>query len=233
MRAALAVVPVILAGTGLTVLYRLGRGYGAVPAERSAALPGDDVIPAPTWSAPMPRRSTLRRNGCGPGCSRSAGTAAAGTPPAGSTSCCSPTTGPAPTNSSRTTSTWPSVTSFPTGHRKPVAVSPLYDLQPERYLLLQSTTHLPRSWRDRGIAALDWTWVFLLYPVDGGARTRFVFRWRGRTHPWWLRLLCHAVIVPADFLMSRDMLRGLRQRAERTDERILATARAVGTPPSG
>jgi hypothetical protein len=90
------------------------------------------------------------------------------------------------------------------------------DLQPERYLLLHSTTHLPRSWREGGIAALDWTWVFLLHPVDGGARTRFVFRWRGWTHPWWLRLMCHAVIVPADFLMSRDMLSGLRQRAERT-----------------
>ena len=45
MRAALAVVPVILASAGLAVLYQLGRGYGAVPAERSGALPGDNVVP--------------------------------------------------------------------------------------------------------------------------------------------------------------------------------------------
>ena len=88
--------------------------------------------------------------------------------------------------------------------------------EPARFLLLHSTTHLPRSWRDRRIAALHWTWVFVLTRWRRGRRTRFVFRWRGRIDPWWLRVLCHAVIVPADFIMSRDMLRGLRQRAERT-----------------
>lgn len=32
--------------------------------------------------------------------------------------------------------------------------------------------------------------------------------------PWWLTAGTHAVIVPADFVMARGMLRGLARRAE-------------------
>jgi hypothetical protein len=35
------------------------------------------------------------------------------------------------------------------------------------------------------------------------------------TAPWWFTLGGHLVVVPADFVMSRDMLRGVRRRAER------------------
>jgi len=45
MKASLVAVPMILAGAVFEVLYRLGRGYGAEPAERAAALPGDDLVP--------------------------------------------------------------------------------------------------------------------------------------------------------------------------------------------
>jgi len=175
MRAALAVVPVILAGTGLTVLYRLGRGYGAVPAERSGALPGDDVVPradvfcthATTINAPPQRVwPWLQQVGWHRG--------------------------------GWYTARWVDQLLFPDHWASADELLPNYqhlavgdfipdgapvtgcgftvvDLQPERYLLLQSTTHLPQSWRDRGMAALDWTWVFVLDPVDGGDRTRFVF----------------------------------------------------------
>jgi hypothetical protein len=216
MRPPLAALPIIVAGLGWTVLYRLGRGYGAVPAERSAPLPGDRVIRRPdvvcthatTINAPPQQVwPWLQQVGWHRG--------------------------------GWYTARWVDRLLFPDHWASADELLPNYrqltvgdfipdgapetgcgftveDLQPERYLLLHSTTHLPRSWREGGIAALDWTWVFLLHPVDGGARTRFVFRWRGWTHPWWLRLMFHAVIVPADFLMSRDMLSGLRQRAERT-----------------
>jgi hypothetical protein len=33
--------------------------------------------------------------------------------------------------------------------------------------------------------------------------------------PWWLTAGTHAVIVPADFVMARGMLRGLARRVER------------------
>jgi len=82
-----------------------------------------------------------------------------------------------------------------------------------RHLVLRSTTHLPLTWRRTGIAAVDWTWSFVLRPTGAG-QTRFVFRWRLRGEPWWLVAGCRAFVVPADVLMSRSMLRGIRVRAE-------------------
>ncbi len=79
-------------------------------------------------------------------------------------------------------------------------------------LVLESTTHLPLRWRERGLARLHWTWAFELHPVDAGRSTRLVFRWRARTAPPWLTVGAHLVVVPADAVMSRGMLRGLRQR---------------------
>lgn len=85
-------------------------------------------------------------------------------------------------------------------------------LEPERALVLRSNSHLPVSWRDR--AQLDWTWAFVLTPVDAGRGARFHFRSRWVTRPWWLTLGGRLVVVPADFVMSRDMLRGVRRRAQ-------------------
>jgi hypothetical protein len=80
-------------------------------------------------------------------------------------------------------------------------------------LVLESTSHLPLSWRRRGAAHLHWSWSFRLTPVDGGRATRIVFRWRARTSPWWLTVGAHLTIIPADYVMSSGMLRGLRGRA--------------------
>jgi hypothetical protein len=84
--------------------------------------------------------------------------------------------------------------------------------EPSASLVLHSTSHLPMSWRDR--AELDWSWVFVLLPVDGGGSTRFLFRSRWTTAPWCLTLGGRLGIVPADFVMARDMLQGVKQRAE-------------------
>ena len=89
------------------------------------------------------------------------------------------------------------------------------EVEPDAHLVLSSTSHLPLSWRTRGLAAISWTWTFVLTPVEtrSGPGTRLVFRWRARTSPWWLTVGAHLFLVPADFVMSRDMLRGLRRRA--------------------
>jgi hypothetical protein len=79
-------------------------------------------------------------------------------------------------------------------------------------MALHSTSHLPPSWRDK--VSLDWSWAFVLTPVDQGQRTRFLFRSRWVTEPWWFTLASWLGIVPADFLMSHDMLHGVKQRAE-------------------
>jgi hypothetical protein len=90
-------------------------------------------------------------------------------------------------------------------------------LEPRHHLVLRSTTHLPLTWRRRGLAGVDWTWAFELFPVAGGRRTRLVFRWRSRTWPRWLTAGAHLVVVPADWVMSRGMLRGLSARVAATD----------------
>ena len=89
------------------------------------------------------------------------------------------------------------------------------ELIPNRALVLHSTSHLPASWRESDRARLDWSWVFNLTPVDDGRRTRYLFRSRWTTSPWWLTGGGWLGVVPADFIMSRDHLHGVRERVER------------------
>jgi hypothetical protein len=84
-------------------------------------------------------------------------------------------------------------------------------------LVLRSTTHLPPGWADRYGASIDWTWSFRLEPLRGG-RTRLLLRVRGRMSPWWLTVLYVATIVPADFVMARGMLQGIKSRVERVEQ---------------
>ena len=111
-------------------------------------------------------------------------------------------------------------------------------LEPNEALVLHSTTHLPRSWRAK--ARADWSWAFVLTAVDGGRRTRFLFRSRWTTAPWWLTAATWLGLVPADFVMARDMLRGIKHRAERLarvrtgrSERVAAGNLSTFAPISG
>ena len=74
----------------------------------------------------------------------------------------------------------------------------------------------------RNMGGLDWVWQFGLYVVDE-RQTQLVSRSRVRAHTVWARLLTHA-IEPAGFLMTRRMLLGLKQRAERLRAQVLARA---------
>ncbi len=87
------------------------------------------------------------------------------------------------------------------------------ELEPCRHLVLHSRPHLPPGFRDRFDAWLDWSWVFVLRQRADDT-TRFIVRSRGRLGPWWLAMAYRLAIVPADFVMSRQMLRGVRRRAE-------------------
>lgn len=88
-------------------------------------------------------------------------------------------------------------------------------LEPSRSLVLRSREHLPPGWAERFGAWIDFTWAFVLDDLPD-SRTRFQFRSRGRVGPRWVRTVYSAVIVPADFVMARQMLRGVKARAERT-----------------
>ena len=206
----------LVAGATLAVestLIWLGRTFGATPAERTGRLPGDELIVristqtdhAVTIDAPPSEIwPWLVQMGWGRG--------------------------------GWYTSRWVDRLLFPANGPSAVRIEPkLQDLElgafipdgppetdcgftvvrlePERTMVLRSNSHLPSSWRAH--ATLDWTWTFVLTPMDGGRRTRFHFRSRWLSGPWWLTLGGWLVIVPADFVMSRAMLRGVKQRAER------------------
>jgi uncharacterized protein YndB with AHSA1/START domain len=86
-------------------------------------------------------------------------------------------------------------------------------LDPHHHLVLRSTTHLPPGWAERFGAWIDWTWAFVLTPAGNG-KTRFILRCRGRVGPRWLAALYWLAIIPADFVMSRQMMLGIKRRAE-------------------
>jgi len=65
----------------------------------------------------------------------------------------------------------------------------------------------------RHLGDLDWVWQFGLYPIDE-THTRLVSRSRVCAHTAGTRLLTLA-IEPAGFVMTRRMLLGITQRAER------------------
>jgi hypothetical protein len=88
------------------------------------------------------------------------------------------------------------------------------ELESRHHLVLHSTEHLPPGWVERFGAWIDFTWVFVLNELADG-RTRFLFRSRSRLGPRWVRTFYLAAMVPADFVMSRQMLRGVKRRAER------------------
>lgn len=201
------------------VLQRLGRTYGSTAAERRRRLPGDELVEAPqvitnhatTINAPPERVwPWLVQMGWGRG--------------------------------QWYTARWVDRLLFPrNGPSADVIVPELQNLsvgdklldgppeakcsftveglEPNRHLVLHSREHLPPGWAERG-AGIDFSWVFVLDDLEDG-RTRLLFRCRSRLWPRWVEALYLAAMVPADFVMSRQMLRGISRRVERTGSRTL------------
>ena len=97
---------------------------------------------------------------------------------------------------------------LPRGQGYPVAA-----IEPGRALVLDM----------RNMWGSDWVWQFGLYAVDE-KRTRLVSRSALRPLTIWTWLLDILVIEPAAFLMTRRMMLGLKQRAERLGTQEVARA---------
>jgi hypothetical protein len=95
---------------------------------------------------------------------------------------------------------------------------PVAIVEPNRALVLDM----------RNMGGLDWVWQFGLYPIDE-TRTQLVSRSCVRARAVWARLLTHA-IEPAGFVMTRRMLVGLKERAERLHAVRAAETRANQRP---
>jgi uncharacterized protein YndB with AHSA1/START domain len=92
-------------------------------------------------------------------------------------------------------------------------------VEPERLLVLYSDTHIklmtPRSlhgtrWASYG----EFTWNFILQPV-GENSTRFILRTRARFGPASFRRLAPPLLYVSEVIFPRQLLRGIKQRAER------------------
>ncbi len=208
-RTVLGAVGVALAAEA--VLIHLGRTYGSTPRERDLALPGDRIVGRPqvvtdhavTIDAPPAAVwPWLLQMGWGRGGWYTARWV---------DHLLFPANGPSADRIAPELQDLAVGDFIPDGPPETECGLIVEQLEPEQTLVLHSTSHLPLSWRDR--AELDWSWAFVLYPLDVG-RTRFHFRSRWTTAPWWFTLGGWLAVVPADFVMSRAMLRGVKQRAE-------------------
>lgn len=193
-------------------LVHLGRTYGSTRAERASRLPGDEVITAPDVrtdhavtidAAPADVWPWLVQMGWGRGGWYTARWV---------DRVLFPANGPSADTIVAELQQLSLGDFVPDGPPETDCGFHVVRLEPPRALVLRSSSHLPRSWRGR--VRLDWTWAFVLRPVDGGRRTRFHFRSRWVTDPWWFTLGGRLVVVPADLVMGRSMLRGVRRRSE-------------------
>lgn len=86
------------------------------------------------------------------------------------------------------------------------------NIEPERALVLHSTTHVLHPYKD-----LNFTWAFVL--ADDGDATRLIVRSRVRYEPVWpaaaTRLFVRLVIGLGDLLNASVMLHGIKRRVER------------------
>jgi hypothetical protein len=209
--------PAVLIGSALAawaLLQVLGRGAGSTSAERRAARPGDDLVPAPQLvtdhavtigASPAQIWPWLTQMGWHRGGYYT----------------------PRWVDRFLFPGNWPSldrldprlVRDLHVGDVVPdgppgTAAYLVAEVDPPRVLVLRSTTHVPPGWDTRFDAAIVWTWSFLVDERPGGA-SRVHLRVRGRMSPWWFAALYVVLIPPADYVMAVGMLRGLRRRAER------------------
>jgi hypothetical protein len=203
---------VAVAAVAEATLIHLGRTYGATRSERSQRLPGDELIAHPdvqtdhatTIDAPPGEVwPWLVQMGWGRGGWYTARWV---------DRLLFPANGPSADRIEPDLQDIGVGTFIPDGPPETQCGLTVEQIEERHTLVLRSNSHLPLSWRAR--AALDWTWAFELTPLDDGRRTRFHFRSRWIARPWWLTAGGWAIVVPADFVMSRDMLRGVRSRAE-------------------
>ena len=205
---------------GYACLQWLGRTYGSTRQERRRSMPGDDLVRCPQTvathavtipGASRPGVAVARAGGLAPGRLVHGAVGGRAAVPGQRTE-------RRPGPGARTSTSRSATSSLTVPRRLSAGSSSGKSGQGPVWCCSRPATYLC-SWRVRGLAGISWTWAFVLTPVEtrSGPGTRLVFRWRARTSPWWLTAGANVFVIPADFVMSRDMLRGLRRRA--TDAR--------------
>jgi hypothetical protein len=213
----------VMSAAVYTALRRLGRTYGATSVERRRRLPGDDLVvhaPLQTTHAitvdALPEQvwPWLAQMGWGRGQWYTARWV---------DRLLFPANGPSAERIQPELQHLEVGERIPDGPPETNCYFVIRELEPNRHLVLHSTEHLPPGWAERFGASIDFSWAFVLESLPSG-KTRFIFRSRARVAPTWVAAFYKVVIVPADFVMSRQMLRGVKERAERTTPAIEANS---------
>jgi hypothetical protein len=100
-------------------------------------------------------------------------------------------------------------------------------VEPPSLLVLHSDSHLFGVMAERDNVHMDWAWTWMLTRTSAGG-TRLLQRNNGRLTPAWAAALYIAAIVPADFVMARGHLRGIKQRVESRRRGIAAQVNRDG-----
>jgi hypothetical protein len=211
-RTRFVVTAAVTASSCEAVLITLGRTYGSTVQERSMTLPGDDIVAQPSVVTDHAITIDATPEAVWPWLVQVGWGRAGWYTPRWVDRVLFPANGPSADRIDPHLQSLRVGDFIPDGPPQTQCGFTVERLDPERALVLHSTSHIPTSWRDR--AELDWSWAFTLTPLDDASRTRFHFRSRWRTAPWWLTAGGWLTVVPADFYMSRGMLRGVKERAE-------------------
>jgi hypothetical protein len=194
------------------VLIQLGRTYGSTRAERTKSLPGDDIVRDPQVVTDHAITIEAPPSAVWPWLVQMGWGRAGWYTARWVDRLLFPSNGPSTDRILPELQDIGIGTFIPDGAPETECGLYVEVLKPERVLVFHSSSHLPKSWRQH--AGVDWSWAFVLTPLEDGQRTRFHFRSRWITHPWWFTTAGWLGIVPADFIMSYDMLRGVKVRAE-------------------
>ena len=218
---------VVVAAGGYAALYRLGQSWGATAQEQRQPLAGDELLPAATALTTHAITIEAPASEVWPWLIQMGWGRAGWYTYRWVDRLLFPANGPSadrilPEHQQLTVGD-----QVPDGPPEADCWFTVEQLEPDRLLVLRSTRHLPASWRQRGLA-MDWIWSWQL-DESTPERTRVIQRNRMRLEPAWFERAFLATIIPADFIMARSHLRGLRGRVEGSPRSAVRNPRSSRT----
>ena len=204
----------IMASLAWGVLYGLGRTWGSTRVERRRHLPGDELVPHPSFSSDHATNITATPEEVWPWLVQM------GWHRGGFYTYRWVDRLLFPANAPSTDTIMPEYQDLEVGDLIPDGAPEtncFYQveiLEPNKMLILRSWTHLPPQVRNNPHVRMEWTWAFYLDQISD-TETRLLFRVRGVLEPWWLLAFYNLFIIPADFVMGRSLCLGLKQRVEK------------------
>jgi hypothetical protein len=214
-RSRAAAVTALTAASGYALAYRLGQTWGATEEERRRALPGDALLPHATMRTTHAITIDAPPHAVWPWLVQQGWGRAGWYTYRWVDQLLFPANGPSADRILPEHQQLQVGDRIPDGPPEADCWFTVEQLDVARSLVLRSTTHIPVAWRRHRHVAMEWVWSWhLTEPAFG--RTRLVQRNRIILEPSWFEVAFLAVVVPADFVMARSHLRGIRRRVHNT-----------------